>query len=151
MTIPIDKIPGIGAYTTAILRDYGYKSAEDLAKANEEALCKVPGFGQIRAGLIIQAARVLCDMDAEKNESRASKLPSPAITDEMKAEVAAVIGPFGKKDDVKKKKKKQDRKSKKEKTKKKGDKPEKKSKKKDEQKKVKKTKKSEQKKKKKKN
>jgi len=69
MTIPIIKIPGIGEYSADILNENGYKSAEDLAAANKDALCKVPGFGPVRAQLIIKAAQTLCDTMSKAADS----------------------------------------------------------------------------------
>lgn len=66
MATPITSVTGIGATTATALAEYGFRSAEDLAQANEVALAAVPGFGIRRAAATIQTARKLLESAAER-------------------------------------------------------------------------------------
>lgn len=50
-------IPGVGDLTAELLYQQGFKSAEDVAAADLDALLEVEGIGQEKAAAILQAAR----------------------------------------------------------------------------------------------
>jgi NAD-dependent DNA ligase len=71
----ITNIPGIGAATARVLVDAGFPSVEAIAKASEDKLAVVPGFGPSRAAVVIAAAR---DLVASESSQRAGGAePSP--------------------------------------------------------------------------
>jgi len=57
MGTPMTAVTGIGPAAAAVLGEHGFDSAEALAKSSINALVKVPGFGQVRAAMIKEAAR----------------------------------------------------------------------------------------------
>ncbi|TMA87963.1 MAG: helix-hairpin-helix domain-containing protein, partial [Deltaproteobacteria bacterium] len=50
-------IPGIGDVSAELLYQNGFKSAEELAAADEETVAEIEGIGPERAGTILAAAR----------------------------------------------------------------------------------------------
>jgi N utilization substance protein A len=50
-------VPGIGDLTAELLYQGGFRSAEDIAAVDTDALVEVDGIGQDKAALILQAAR----------------------------------------------------------------------------------------------
>jgi len=56
-------ISGIGESTAARLSEYGIDSVKALRKAGVKKLCRVPGFGEIRAAATVAAADRLKDAD----------------------------------------------------------------------------------------
>lgn len=110
MTTPLIKISGVGAHTAEILIENGYKCAEDLAAASEEALAEVHTFGPARAKLVIQAAKALCDAGSDE----------PVVSGRQAVDLMDLN--YSEKKDTskkKKKKKKEEKKAKKEKIEKK--------------------------------
>ncbi len=59
MSTSIDKVPGIGPATAVLLADHDIFSAEDLAAKRVGDLAAIKGFNTIRAGQVIEAARLL--------------------------------------------------------------------------------------------
>jgi Holliday junction resolvasome RuvABC DNA-binding subunit len=57
MGTPMTAVTGIGPAAAAVLGEHGFDSAEALAKSSINALVKVPGFGQVRAAMIKEAAQ----------------------------------------------------------------------------------------------
>ncbi|MCB1124514.1 MAG: hypothetical protein KJT03_23375, partial [Verrucomicrobiae bacterium] len=72
MKTPTTQIQGIGPATATLLTKNGYKSAEDIASADIESLCKIPGFSAIRAGRVIAAATAIIPV-TEKASSPSKK------------------------------------------------------------------------------
>lgn len=68
MAIPISKVWGVGAQTAEVLKQNGYKSAESLAVASEEALATLHGFGFSRARKVIAAAKELVSIPEVQEE-----------------------------------------------------------------------------------
>src|SRR5439155_151501 len=50
-------IPNVGDVTAELLYQYGFKSAEELAASDEEAVAEIDGIDPERAGTILAAAR----------------------------------------------------------------------------------------------
>jgi len=50
-------VPGIGDVTAELLYQNGFKSAEEVAEADLDALLEVEGLGQEKAAAVLQAAR----------------------------------------------------------------------------------------------
>lgn len=74
----ITSIKGIGPSSARLLQENGFSSLKDIAEASIEKLQTIPGFGAIRAGLIIEEAiRLLKEQNAG---SPSSPSPSPAQT-----------------------------------------------------------------------
>jgi hypothetical protein len=85
MATPITSVPRIGEATAFALSQHGYKSAEDLAIADEESLAAVPGFGVNRAAAAIKAAQALVGDPASAAEvapSHASEPGEPPTAEE---------------------------------------------------------------------
>jgi len=55
----LTKIPGIGPATARLLTENGFASVEAIASADRGDLAKVQGFGEVRAAVVITAARAL--------------------------------------------------------------------------------------------
>lgn len=99
----LTKIPGIGPATAKTLTDNGFASVEEIARAATEDLARVPGFGSMRAAVVITSAQTLVTVDGGEQVTRAAPEKADKAT--------------GKK---RKKKKKKDKKKDKGKSKKKG-------------------------------
>ncbi len=78
----ITDIPGIGESTATLLADHGIDSVKTLRKGGMKKLCRVPGFGEMRAASVLAAADTLKDGDklaaraakqAEKDAAKADK------------------------------------------------------------------------------
>ena len=59
MSTSIENVAGIGPATATVLSDKGIHSAEDLAAQRVGDLAAIKGFSTIRAGQVIEAARLL--------------------------------------------------------------------------------------------
>ncbi len=66
MSTSIEKVPGIGPATAVLLADHGIHSAEDLVAKRVGDLAAINGFNTIRAGQVIEAARLLTGATAEE-------------------------------------------------------------------------------------
>lgn len=64
MATPTTSVPGIGKATAFALSQHGFRSAEDLAVAEQEVLAAVPGFGESRAARVIESAQKLVGVPA---------------------------------------------------------------------------------------
>jgi transcription termination/antitermination protein NusA len=71
-------IPNIGDVTAELLYQNGFKSAEELAASNEEAVGEIDGIGPERAGTILAAAR---DHVAQKRADEESAALAVAADD----------------------------------------------------------------------
>jgi NAD-dependent DNA ligase len=101
----LTNIPGVGAATARALVDAGFSTVEAIAKASEDKLAAVPGFGPSRAAVAIAAAR---DLVASEGVQKAGGVEPSSGSGEGRNE----------KDDKKKKKSgKKDKKDKKDKKK----------------------------------
>ena len=122
MTLSIINVHGIGQATSVVLAEYGFKTADDLAKASIVQLAMTPGFSETRATQVINDARSLV-ASADQEETPATvkaqakdKKPSKSAKKPKKAKDKKKL----KKQDSKKKKyKTKDKKEKKKKSKKK--------------------------------
>lgn len=122
MAISIREVKGIGAQTAAALAEHGYRQAEDLAAARPEDLKGIPGFGLVRANLIIEAARALTSaVSKPKPTLEPVSEPEPATVQEPETE-PEIQEDAQAKSGKKKKKKNKEKKKKREKEKKKKDK-----------------------------
>lgn len=65
MSTAIEKVPGIGPVTAVVLATHGILNAEDLASRRNGDLAAVKGFNIIRAGQVIEAARLLTGATGE--------------------------------------------------------------------------------------
>ena len=75
----ISDIKGVGPATERALAEGGFTSIEMLAAASIENVVAVPGFGKVRAALLIAEARALLSAsgDAEPVEDQASGSQEP--------------------------------------------------------------------------
>jgi len=73
-------VAGIGDMTAELLYQQGFKSIEEVATADVDALLEVEGIGEEKAGTILQAAR---DHVAAKATAAAVKLEEPAEVTEV--------------------------------------------------------------------
>lgn len=69
MATPITSVPGIGKATAFALSQHGFRSAEDLAVADEAVLAAVPGFGVSRAARVIESAQKSAGVPASPKDS----------------------------------------------------------------------------------
>ncbi len=87
-------IPGIGESTAALLAEHGIDSVKALLKGGEKKLCKVPGFGEVRAAAVLAAAEGLKEGDkaagkAAAAEAKAAKKAEKEAKKAAKAEARA--------------------------------------------------------------
>jgi transcription termination factor NusA len=90
MSTSIEKVPGIGPATAAVLQNHGIHNAEDLAAQRAGDLAAIKGFNSLRAGQVIDAAKQLIAATVSDN-------PEPVVEPDKKDK--------GKKDKKKKKNK----------------------------------------------
>jgi transcription termination factor NusA len=64
MSTPLTNVKGIGPATANALADAGITTAEKLAATSVEKLTAVPGFGELRAKVVIAQAQALVKGDA---------------------------------------------------------------------------------------
>lgn len=62
-------VPGIGDLTAELLYQSGFRSAEDVAAGDADALAEVEGIGQDKAVLILQAAKTYVAAKQEEGET----------------------------------------------------------------------------------
>ncbi|MFQ3224217.1 MAG: Holliday junction resolvasome RuvABC DNA-binding subunit [Lentimonas sp.] len=106
MSTPITDIIGIGPATAAALSKNGFHTAADIAAADVNALCAMPGFGPIKAKATISAATAMAATETSKPEK--TKKATPKSKKQRKSKKDAKLTKSGKK----KKNKKSDKKSK---------------------------------------
>ena len=58
---PLERLPGVGEKTAALLQGSGYVSVRDLFQADAGALSQLPGFSRKKAENLIQAAKEYID------------------------------------------------------------------------------------------
>lgn len=70
MAKKLTDIPGIGPATALLMEEQGFKSVLDVAKTSMDMMVVVRGFGPIRAGHVIAAAKKLIeDPEADTNDT----------------------------------------------------------------------------------
>jgi len=79
-------IPGIGDVSAELLYQNGFKSAEELAAADEETVAEIEGIGSERAGTILAAARAVEQQRAEAAALAAASEAESAGSDEASAD-----------------------------------------------------------------
>jgi nucleotidyltransferase/DNA polymerase involved in DNA repair len=120
MTLSILDVHGIGQATSVVLAEYGFKTAEDLAKTTIVQLAATPGFSETRATQVIKDARSLVasndqlEKPAKVKSQAKNKKPSKSAKKSKKDKKTKQ-----KQDSKKKKGKTKDKKAKKKKSKKK--------------------------------
>ncbi|CAA6679775.1 MULTISPECIES: helix-hairpin-helix domain-containing protein [unclassified Lentimonas] len=89
MIVPLTDITGIGPSIAIALSKNGFKTINDLAKADVDALCAIPGFGPVKAKNTIAAAANLATVDSPPAEPTPEPVkkskPKPKLTKEVKA------------------------------------------------------------------
>ena len=119
MTLSIINVHGIGQATSVVLAEYGFKTADDLAKASIVQLAMTPGFSETRATQVINDARSLV-ASADQEETPATvKAQAKDKKPSKKPKKAKDKKKLKKQDSKKKKNKTKDKKEKKKKSKKK--------------------------------
>jgi len=73
----LTNIPGVGAATARALVDAGFSTVEAIAKASEDKLAAVPGFGPSRAAVAIAAARDLVASEGSQKAGGVEPSPDP--------------------------------------------------------------------------
>jgi N utilization substance protein A len=58
---PVERLPGVGGKTAALLQESGYGSVRDLFQADVGVLSQLPGFSRKKAENLIQAAKEYID------------------------------------------------------------------------------------------
>lgn len=111
MATPTTSVPGIGKATAFALSQHGFRSAEDLATANEEVLSAVPGFGVSRAVRVIESAQKLVGVPAITTDSApAEEMQEAAMGESVESPTKKKKGKGKKKSKASKKDKKKDKK-----------------------------------------
>jgi N utilization substance protein A len=82
-------VPGIGDVAAELLYQNGFKSAEEVAQADEQALADVEGLGPEKAASILKAARAY--VEAKQREAAAAA--PPAEEGEEKEEIGLSAAP----------------------------------------------------------
>jgi len=77
MSTSIEKVPGIGPATAAVLQNHGIHNAEDLAAQRAGDLAAIKGFNSLRAGQVIDAAKQLIAATVSDN-------PEPVVEPDKK-------------------------------------------------------------------
>src|SRR2546427_6751443 len=86
-------LPNVGDMTAELLYQNGFKSAEDLAASDEEAVAEIDGIDPERAGTILAAAR---EHVARKREAEAAAAAAAAVASaEAASAEAAPVGEQG--------------------------------------------------------
>jgi len=77
-------VPGIGEMTAELLYQQGFKSAEDIATADTDALLEVEGIGEEKATAILQAAREqVAEKAAAATEQREQSTEVETVQEKM--------------------------------------------------------------------
>lgn len=84
-------VPGIGDVAAELLYQNGFKSAEELAQADEQALAEVEGLGPEKAVSILKAARAY--VEAKQREAAAAAAAAAAEETEDKEAVGLSAAP----------------------------------------------------------
>jgi len=98
MATPITSLPGIGKATAFALSRHGFRSAEDLAAADEDVLAAVPRFGVSRAARVIKSAQKLIGAPVASPDSSPvaeAEAPQSAETVEPPAKEASMEAFYG--------------------------------------------------------
>ncbi|MFQ5665509.1 MAG: transcription termination factor NusA [Candidatus Binatia bacterium] len=69
-------VPGIGDVAAELLYQNGFKSAEEVAQADEQAIAEIEGLGPERAGSILKAVRA--HVEAKQREAEAAAAAAEA-------------------------------------------------------------------------
>lgn len=96
MATPITDITGIGPSNSVTLAEHGFKTVAKLAATSIDSLCKVPGFGPIKAKAAIAeakrvtrtkqtAAKKAAKKPKAKPKKKAKKTPKPKAEKKKKA------------------------------------------------------------------
>jgi len=83
-------VPGIGDVTAELLYQNGFKSPEEVARAEESALAEIEGLGPDKAGGILKAVRAF--VEAKQREAEAAASAAAAAAEEA-AEAGEESGP----------------------------------------------------------
>ncbi|MBU0946617.1 MAG: helix-hairpin-helix domain-containing protein [Proteobacteria bacterium] len=118
--IAITSIKGIGPNSALLLKKNGFASIKDIAEASIEQLQAIPGFGAVRAALVIKEARRLLAEQAPSPAPTPATPPEPELIEEpLVASLPELISEIEKEKKLAKKEKKAKKKAKKEEKKKK--------------------------------
>jgi hypothetical protein len=88
LTVPVDRLEGLGPKTVENLIQSGFETVEDIVKATMEELMNVPGIGDVTAQkLYLSAVQHLEHLEAEKAREAEASLAA--------ASLEAVLAPVG--------------------------------------------------------
>ena len=76
----LTSVPGIGDVAAELLYQNGFKSAEEVAQADEQAIGEVEGLGPDKAASILKAARVHVEAKQREAEAVAAEAAAAAAT-----------------------------------------------------------------------
>lgn len=82
-------VPGIGDVAAELLYQNGFKSAEEVAQADEQTIAEIEGLGPERAGQILKAARAHVEVKQREAEAAAREAEAAAREAEAAAPEAA--------------------------------------------------------------
>src|SRR5437667_3001962 len=80
-------VPGVGDVTAELLYQNGFKSAEEVAQADEQSLADIEGLGPEKAVSILKAVRAHLEVKRQEAETAAAAAASAALA--AAAEIAA--------------------------------------------------------------
>jgi N utilization substance protein A len=85
----LTSVPGIGDVAAELLYQNGFKSAEEVAQADEQAIAEIEGLGAEKAASILKAARAYVETKRQEAEAAAAAAAQEAEAQEAVETVAA--------------------------------------------------------------
>jgi N utilization substance protein A len=86
-------VPGIGDVTAELLYQNGFKSPEEVARAEESALAEIEGLGPEKAGSILKAVCAYVEAKQQEEAIAAAAASAEAAAASAEAAAAAADGP----------------------------------------------------------
>jgi len=80
-------VPGIGDVTAELLYQNGFKSPEEVARAEESALAEIEGLGPDKAGSILKAVRAF--VEVKQQEAEAAAVAAASAAEDAAEEIGA--------------------------------------------------------------
>jgi transcription termination/antitermination protein NusA len=84
----LTSVPGIGDVAAELLYQNGFKSAEEVAQADEPALAEIEGLGPEKIASILKAARAYVEVKQREAEEAAAAAAAQQAAQELEAQTA---------------------------------------------------------------
>jgi N utilization substance protein A len=85
----LTSVPGIGDVAAELLYQNGFKSAEEVAQADEQTLAEIEGLGPEKVASILKAARAYVDTKQREAEEAAAVAAQEAVQEAARASAEA--------------------------------------------------------------